>query len=204
MHHLTAPALTSTAPRVHSRPPWLPAPVGMPLGERDDTLAKDFDRLNDTYDEVRAWLGERYRSFSAGGTRDVFDAGAVVYKIDGSGMGCSDEELACYEDRDGRSRGVPVAPCRMVYHASGLGILIMQTVRPIRDWEELPHWAFLIDSAQVGYTPYGEAVAFDVGSRPAKRVCPSQLEGDGRDDTARFLLNHDLPQRFAARDMAAA
>lgn len=181
---------------VLSRPEWLPAPPYMPLGKRDGRLDWDMGHLNDAYDEVRAWLGARYSRFEQGGTREVYDAGAIVYKIDGSADRCNEREAMCDQDRDGFARGVPVAPCRMIYHANGLGILIMQAVNPARDIANLPEWALRVDNVQIGYTPYGELVAFDVGARPFERVPGFQHQEKHLQKTVAFMQQHETPTRF--------
>lgn len=175
---------------LHDRPEYLPAPP-IKLGE-----ASDFDPRNEreAYQDAVEQLQALYPQFPGGSTRRVFDAGAVVYKVgDAETNECEAEHYASGDSH------VPIAPCRIVYTHMGVSILIMQTVNPLRDYDQLPEWAHLIDSKQVGFTPYGEVVAFDIGSGPGMRADSQEnLEAD-RPDIERFMQDeHATPRRFYA------
>lgn len=124
-----------------------------------------------------------YPLLGSGYSRHVFDGGHVVYKVGLHAIQM--HELRSYE-QPSTYDDVPVAPCRIVWHESGIAILIMETVRPAARDEDLPEWASRVDDHQVGWRASGECVVFDAGERLATKPIPRA-----------FVQRHTLPAMFA-------
>lgn len=168
----------------------LPAPA-VELGPaRDWSNVENNHALRRDYDEAWEAAGEElealYPSFSLGEVRWAFDGGPVVYKV---GCFCSQTtELAAFENPS-TVDGLPVARCRMVHHANGAPILIMETVKPASFGDDVPAWASRVDSHQVGQNSAGEWVIFDAGNGVDEKAFIEASDPE-------CWMEHDLPSTF--------
>lgn len=128
-------------------------------------------------------LEQLYPTLGFGYSRQVFDGGHVVYKVGLHAIQL--HELAAFEQPETYDH-LPVAPCRLVWHESGIAILIMETVRPAAADDELPEWASLIDDHQVGWRADGSCVIFDAGEPLYTRPTPRH-----------FVQSHAVPAVFS-------
>lgn len=131
------------------------------------------------------------RHGSVGSTRCVFDGGDVVYKV-----GCLQSqrtELAAFE-QPSTVDGLPVARCRMVHHAGGAPIIIMETVRPARANDDIPDWAHRVDAKQVGLEARGEWVIFDAGFGLSDEG--SEWSSADESHSSDGFIDHPLPEIF--------
>lgn len=175
----------------------LPAPRGIELIELDDPyrLARAAQHYGEYWDgvtRVREQLQAQYGDpFSRGSSRTVFDGGDVVYKV--GALNATMNEVRAYDDPTTYD-SLPVAQCRLAwapletrYHMLCVPILIMETVLPATEDDDVPAWAYRIDHTQVGRNRSGRWVVFDAGARP-ERYQPS----------AGLYLTHETPRAFAA------
>lgn len=192
----------------------LAAPSWLPIV--DETVGRE--RLlaaweNQTLADLAVALLAELRScpdmteFSEGSYRRAFGWGEVVVKapigherIRGLDeyddlIRCQQTALSCWSSlyefscTEPDAAPGPVAPCRLVWHESGLPIVIMERVLT-RDemlegedgWpRETPHpliasvpdWAEMIDGEQVGWSPsQGSWVIYDSGCVPCRQTTP--------------------------------
>lgn len=111
-------------------------------------------------DEVIADFTRGYGpALDSGADRTAFDGGDIVYKV---GWPTSQmREVEAFENP--ASYGdLPVAPCRLVWHANGIPIVIMLTVRPATPDDDLPEWSTRIDHQQIGWRD-GAWMVYDAG-----------------------------------------
>jgi len=61
-----------------------------------------------------------------------------------------------------KDNSIKYAECqiRVIY---GIHCLIMEKVKPISDYKDLPKWTYYVDCQQVGYNNSGELLAYDYG-----------------------------------------
>jgi len=122
---------------------------------------------------MRELYGEPSRD---GETRTVYFAGDVVYKVPRSGSRnfCLDRciEANLLESPLNPYLLLPTAPRELVWHKSGIPVIVMEKVRVCSTTEVLPPWALSeeTDGQQVGMRPNGEYVLYDAGCSSA----PSQ------------------------------
>lgn len=143
---------------------------------RLSALRRDGDRaLSRACAQLTDQIEKRgHRFIGSGSQRNVFTNGPrAVVKTPTSGLSdrfgvsanarANVSEVLAYESA---SSGFPVAVCRLLWHESGLPVVIMERVR---EWDcdrdgELPEWADLIDGEQVGWSRLLRTpVAYDAG-----------------------------------------
>ena len=168
---------------------YLPAPaiaLGRGPGWQRQT-ARYLGDLKLVQDQLAALYREfeEHPGFRMGYTRSVYDGGPVVYKV--GAPATQRREVAAFEHPETYD-GLPVAPCRMVYSASGVPILIMETVFPMTGQEDdLPEWMTRVDNCQIGRRADGSWAIFDAGNRLGK---PGSQEG--------WMKAHPTPHIFAS------
>lgn len=141
----------------------LPAPIGITL--RPDAVKWTLAMVSEFTEAYLAAMRDFEKVYGSelgsGAERCVYDGGDVVYKVGWPEAQLN--EVAAFEDPRTYG-GLPVAPCRIVWHESGLPIVIMLTVRPATpDDEDLPDWSTRIDHNQVGWRD-GQWYVYDAGS----------------------------------------
>lgn len=112
---------------------------------------------------VKKELTALYGNPHSGTNRHTFLDKDVVYKIPRTfhwGIGACKREVLAYEEQTDH---LPMATCRLVYHQTGLPIVIMQKVQT--NMLGKPAWATRIDGSQVGLTAEKKWVVFDAGEK---------------------------------------
>jgi hypothetical protein len=119
-------------------------------------------------------LRERYACIAGGQQRDVFNGGTVVYKLPlpqatrwediiGHVWANLDEVFACEQD----AHNVQIAPCRLVWHETGIPIVVMEHVDVLDDDDIEEELMDVVDSDQIGWSDLlDRQVCFDAGSGP--------------------------------------
>jgi hypothetical protein len=196
----TTPMTTSSAIPIIAMPPGgLPDPA-VPLTDQPAQLTVGTRAADWAWSCAERDLAARYPKLGEGAFRTVYDGGDVVYKL---GMpDAHDRELAAYEDPSTYAH-LPVAPCRVVHHVSGLPILIMECVRPLQPHERPPSWADQVDGRQVGQLASGQWAVFDANLACTPALTLHELER-GAQLPFRLQKKHAIPARFAAYTVGAA
>ena len=83
----------------------------------------------------------------------------IKFPLNPEGAVANDEEAHIYATSPKKERE-RLAKCRLFYY-NNLPCLIMEYVEEVTKWDKLPKWTRFIDCGQVGYTRYGQLVAFD-------------------------------------------
>jgi hypothetical protein len=133
-------------------------------------------------DQMRTLYGAE---LGRGMSRVAFDGGDAIYKVPISHQGIAHcEREAAEHERPDHYAGCPVAACRLVWHSSGLPVLVMEPVRAATRGERRPSWARRVDSNQVGRNAHGRWVVFDASH-------------DLLEDHALQWIEHRVPRALA-------
>lgn len=131
------------------------------LGEAQRVLAQQCDQLR--HREIGE--GSQRRAFSLG-RRHVFKIPMLGwiprFNLDAN-VNANITEVWAYETQ---AEGVPVAPCKLVWHESGIPIVIMERVHTVSHMTPMdrPPWAKLVDRSQIGHSKILRGlVAYDAG-----------------------------------------
>jgi hypothetical protein len=116
-------------------------------------------------------MRERYGMPLTGMTRSVYAHREVVYKLPrpGGGSGfligdCIEANLIESSLNTAGHDGLPLASRRLVWHKSGIPIIVMEKVETGLPADSLPKWSKAVDAQQVGRrTATGEYVVYDAG-----------------------------------------
>jgi hypothetical protein len=116
-------------------------------------------------------MRDRYgAALTDGMTRTVYAHDEVIYKIPRPGSSnftlsdCIAANLIESPLNTAGYGGLPIAPRRLVWHKSGIPIIVMEKVETDLATETLPPWSQDIDEQQVGRrTTTGEYVIYDAG-----------------------------------------
>lgn len=142
-------------------------PLGLRNEELLDRLRDDEDAMVEAHKAATADLESVYERLGSGAQRTVFESkcGKVVYKIArtnydwGDAEECMDANLAEVARFENGYDGIPVAPCRIVWHESGVPIVVMEKLdKPQHECddegvcEDVPWWSHRVDGSQIGWS----------------------------------------------------
>lgn len=140
-------------------------------------LIIDPERLNTTLDRVLKEFSTRYALLDdEGGTRSVYESKGVVLKVPRVHHTGYDDPISAISanliesalSRTGYGkRAHPVAKTRLLWHSSGIPIIMMEKIDTGLPTSALPRWARGIEKRQVGYSQITENfVVYDASEFP--------------------------------------
>jgi hypothetical protein len=138
-------------------------------------------------------MRDRYGpALTDGMTRTVYIDREVVYKVPRPGgrsgfpiNDCIEANLIESPLNTSGHGGLPLASRRLVWHKSGIPIVVMERVETVLPAESLPKWSEAVDAQQVGRrTATGEFVIYDAGCMepPSNKWFEDLLFADSDED----------------------